>query len=103
MLESTSDMTDNYDFGYIAGQGSAQKDFLYLYTERPMYKPGDTVYYKGILRTFNFDGFTASKKKTGDIIISNELSEEVMKVTVKMDKNSNFNGSFTLPKDMSLG
>jgi len=39
MIESSSDITDNYDFGYIAGQGSADKDFLYLYTERPIYKP----------------------------------------------------------------
>lgn len=103
MLESTSDITENYDFGYIAGQWSAEKDFLYLYTERPIYKPGDTVYYKWILRTFNFNGFQASKKTTGNIIVSNELGEEVMKLAVKLDKNSNFNGSFTLPKDMSLG
>lgn len=46
MMESDTDITENYDFGYIAGQGSWEKEFLYLYTERPIYKPGDTVYYK---------------------------------------------------------
>jgi len=103
MIESETDITQNYDFGYIAGQGSATKDFLYLYTERPIYKPGDTVYYKGILRTFNFDGFKASKRTAGTIIVSNELGEEVMKFGIKLDKNSNFTGSFSIPKDMFLG
>ena len=103
MIESETDITQNYDFGYIAGQGSATKDFLYLYTERPIYKPGDTVYYKGILRTFNFDGFKASAKTAGTIIVSNELGEEVMKFGVKLDKNSNFTGSFSIPKDIFLG
>ncbi len=103
MMESQTDITQNYDFGYIAGQGSMEKEFLYLYTERPIYKPGDTVYYKWILRNFNFDWFHASKITAGTIILSNELGDEVMKVAVKLGKNSNFNGSFTIPKDISLG
>lgn len=103
MIESESDITQNYDFGYIAGQGSMEKEFLYLYTERPIYKPGDTVYFKWILRNFNFDGFHTSKITGGTIMLSNELGEEIMKIDVKIGKNSNFDGSFIIPKDMSLG
>jgi uncharacterized protein YfaS (alpha-2-macroglobulin family) len=102
MMESQTDITQNYDFGYIAGQGSMEKEFLYLYTERPIYKPGDAVYYKGILRNFNFDGFHASKLTAGTIILTNEFGEEVMKIAVKIGKNSNFDGSFVIPKDMKL-
>jgi len=32
--------------------GDSTKHFAYLYTDRPLYKPGDTVYFKGIMREF---------------------------------------------------
>lgn len=102
MLDNETDITDNYDFGYIAWQDSAEKEFLYLYTERPLYKPWDTVYFKWLLRNFNFDGFKKAKTTDGTLVISNEQWNELSKVTVKLDKNSNFNGSFVLPKEMNL-
>jgi uncharacterized protein YfaS (alpha-2-macroglobulin family) len=32
--------------------GDSAKNFAYLYTDRPLYKPGETVYFKGIMREF---------------------------------------------------
>lgn len=102
MIDFMTDLTDNYDFGYIAWQDSAEKEFLYLYTERPLYKPGDTVYFKWLLRNFNFDGFKKSKITEWTLIISNEQWNELNRVSVKLDKNSNFNWSFVLPKEINL-
>jgi uncharacterized protein YfaS (alpha-2-macroglobulin family) len=45
-VNTSNDATSNYDFKYISGLDSSTSDFLYLYTERPIYRPGDTVFFK---------------------------------------------------------
>ncbi len=40
---------------------ASTRDLLYLYPDRPLYQPGDTVYFKGILRSFHFDGYHPSE------------------------------------------
>jgi len=102
MTDTMTDIWENYDFGYIAWQDSSEKEFLYLYTERPIYKPGDKVYFKWLLRTFNFDWFKQSKSESWTLSITNEQGNELMRVSVGVDKNSNFDGSFVLSKEMDL-
>ena len=46
MLNLGSDETSNYDFKYISGQDASNRDYLYIYPDRPLYKPSDTVYFK---------------------------------------------------------
>jgi hypothetical protein len=60
ILDKSSDQVSNYDFKYISGQDSMTRDYLYMYSDRPLYKAGDTVFYKGLLRQFNFDGYKSS-------------------------------------------
>lgn len=40
------DHVSNYDFRYISGQDSFERDYLYIYSDRPLYKAGDTIYFK---------------------------------------------------------
>lgn len=55
VLSTLSDSVSNYDFGYVSGQDSSMRDYAYVYGDRPIYRIGDTVFYKGILRRFNPD------------------------------------------------
>ena len=103
ILDKSSDQTSNYDFKYIAGQDSNTKDYLYMYSDRPLYKAGDTVFYKGLLRQFNFDGYKASPTVSGKLKVVDENGTVLTEMDVKADKNSNFNGQFVLPKEMPLG
>lgn len=109
VLNKNEDQVSNYDFKYISGQDSSTKDYLYVYSDRPLYKVGDTVYYKGLLRTFNFDGYHASTIKIGKLKLVGESAEygaegAVLKeMDVTIDQKANFNGKFDLPKDMPLG
>lgn len=103
VLDKNSDQVSNYDFKYISGQDSTTKDYLYMYSDRPLYKAGDTVFFKGLLRQFNFDGYKASPSKTGKLKILDENGTLLTEMDVKSDKNSNFNGQFVLPKEMPLG
>jgi uncharacterized protein YfaS (alpha-2-macroglobulin family) len=103
IINAATDRQDNYDFGYIAGNNSAEREFLYVYTERPIYKPGDTIFFKWLLRNFNFDGFAKAKSLSGSLVVFNEEGIEVTSIPVQLDKNSNFDGSFKLSKEMPLG
>ncbi|MBP8017071.1 hypothetical protein KAZ01_03620, partial [Candidatus Gracilibacteria bacterium] len=97
------DEASNYDFRYISGQDSSIKDFLYIYTERPIYRPGDTVFYKGLLRSFNINGYSKSKAKKGKLKVMDGDGKFFKDFDVIIDKNSNFNGNFSLPTNMNLG
>lgn len=102
VVNTYSDQTSNYDFKYISGQDSATKSYLYLYTERPIYRPGDTVFFKWILRDFRFDWYHKSSSTKWKLKILDENYNFFKDVDITIDKNSNFNGSFELPKTMSL-
>lgn len=103
VLDKNSDQVSNYDFKYIAGQDSSTKDYLYMYSDRPLYKAGDTVFFKGLLRQFNFDGYRGSPTQAGKLKIVDENSAVLTEMEVKSDVNSNFHGQFVLPKQMPLG
>lgn len=103
VLNKNSDQVSNYDFKYISGQDSSTKDYLYMYSDRPLYRAGDTVFFKGLLRQFNFDGYRASPTKTGKLKIVDENGTVLTEMDITPDKNTNFNGKFLLPKEMPLG
>ncbi len=46
VLNMYADQTSNYDFKYISGMDASNRDYLYIYPERPLYKRGDTVFFK---------------------------------------------------------
>ncbi|MDD3262384.1 MAG: MG2 domain-containing protein [Candidatus Absconditabacteria bacterium] len=99
----SEDNADNYDFNYVGGYSSYDKSFLYFYTDRPIYKPGDKVYYKGLGRNFTPTGYDRLKQKITINMIDQNTWESVKTLTVTPDKNGNINGEFVLPKDMKLG
>lgn len=103
ILNINTDATSNYDFKYISGLDSSTSDFLYLYTERPIYRPGDTVFFKWILRNFSFDWYNKSTTKKAKLKILDAELNFFKEVDVSVDKNSNFSGKFELPRDMKLG
>ena len=43
-----------WQLGISTDSGPEQALFAYIYTDRPIFRPGDTVYYKGIVRTPQF-------------------------------------------------
>lgn len=103
VLNTSADLVSNYDFKYISGQESSTKDYLYMYSDRPLYKVGDTVFFKGLLRQYHFNGYRTSPTKTGKLKVVDENETVLYETDVKLDKNSNFNGKFSLPQKMPLG
>lgn len=101
-LDLRYDVFSNYDFKYISWETTSEKNYLYLYTERPIYKPGDTVYFKWLLRKFTQNWYQTSdiKKASLDVIDSNY--KNISNIDIEVDKNSNFDWEFIIPKDVPL-
>ena len=82
--------------------------FAYLYTDRPIYRPGDTMYFKGIVRVPDYGRYSLPEPQTFNlnIIHYNYFSpdsnfEET--ISVQAGADGSFSGQFTLPEDVQLG
>ena len=82
-----------------------QNDQVYLFTDRALYRPGQTVRFKGIAASYN--------RKTNDYHTRNNQGlevrfldlnrKEIAKVQVQSNEFGSFSGSFTAPTDRVLG
>ncbi|KQS24839.1 alpha-2-macroglobulin [Dyadobacter sp. Leaf189] len=68
---------------------------IYLFTDRSLYRPGQTVYFKGIVA----EGTSVLKDKTRkiEVKLQNANYEEVETVTKTVNDFGSFSGSFVLP------
>jgi uncharacterized protein YfaS (alpha-2-macroglobulin family) len=103
IVTPNTDMTSNYDFGQYGGSDSSDRDYVYLHTDRPIYRAGDTVNFQGILRSFAATGYVKSSAKKVKIRILNTQSELFKELTLDVDAHSNFEGSFPLTTGMNTG
>ncbi len=82
-------------------------EFAYIYTDRPIYRPGDTMYFKGILREADFGRYALPEPRTMNLqITTNFYSEEGgLDVTIPVEVNADgiFFGEYVLPEDVTLG
>ena len=90
------------NFNLRAGE-NVQREKFYLYTERPIYRPGEIVHYRGIIRNF-FDGRYTDADKNSDLsieIISPSGSKTAQKATVSA--YGTFHGEYQLSANASPG
>jgi uncharacterized protein YfaS (alpha-2-macroglobulin family) len=75
----------------------------YVYTDRPIYRPGQTVYIRGIDR-IGFDGeYEIWNKEQAKVTIMNSRGEEVYQTAVEISDHGTFATEFALPSDAPLG
>jgi uncharacterized protein YfaS (alpha-2-macroglobulin family) len=75
-----------------------------VFTERGIYRPGETVFFKGTLRHYKPDGGIELPKDSGAIfIIKNSKGEEVYNETRRFSEFGTANGSFRLKPYFPLG
>lgn len=92
-----------YDFT-LPTQYQAQEYYANLYTDRPIYRPGQTVYFKGILRRDNDGRYTLRDElKTVPIKINDDQGKQVFSDTLSLSQYGTFNGAFNLSSAASLG
>ncbi len=75
----------------------------YLYTDRPVYRPGHTVNFKGILRLRTVAGFQVPAGRTLSVEINDSDQKPVYQKTLTASANGTIHDSLTLPATAALG
>lgn len=87
----------------LNSSSTTQKVYGYIYTDRPVYRPGDIVYFKGILRADNGRRFLLPDWKTLKVEIEDGQGNFVHNEELKLSANGTFDGKFTLTVGGALG
>ncbi|PWH85796.1 alpha-2-macroglobulin family protein [Brumimicrobium oceani] len=74
-----------------------------LFTDRSIYRPGQTVYFKGILFQGKDNDYKVLANKKVEILFKDAAYQEVYKKTLTTNEFGSIDGSFQLPKSTSLG
>ncbi|MCJ7511153.1 MAG: Ig-like domain-containing protein, partial [Dehalococcoidia bacterium] len=97
-------------------QGISQWDFglpwgryygplvAHIYTDRPIYRPGQTVYYKGILRSDDDASYSLPPTSTsGTIVVRDSMGREVTSEPLALTDLGTFHGELTLGSEAPTG
>lgn len=78
-------------------------DYLYFYTERPVYRPEQKVSFKGIVRSQVKGNFENAPNKEVEVEIRDSKGKEVQKLVYKTNDFGTFFGDYMIPNKASLG
>ena len=95
-------LSDIYNYN---NNQSSKKYYNYIITDRAVYKPGDTVFFK-VINTFKNKSDNVLKIAKGlkqNIFIFAPKSKKLKEVNYITDNHGSYSGSFTIPKDGKLG
>lgn len=90
----------NFNIDYSS---SAEKYFIYMYTDRPIYRPGHTVYFKGLVRLNKDMNYSLPDRTKVTVTIRDEQSQELYKKELTLNKNGTFNGELQLGELAMVG
>ncbi len=91
-----------WDFG-MGGGVYAQDYRVYIYTDRTIYRPGQTVNFKGVLRAEDDVTFRLPGERNVVVSIRDAAYEEIYRETLPLSGVGTFDGSVTLGAGASLG
>ncbi|MCC6187683.1 MAG: Ig-like domain-containing protein [Anaerolineales bacterium] len=93
---------DPWEFG-LSTQYFQQDLVAYLYTDRPMYRPGQVVFFKGVLRQEDDARFSLPTSGPVDVQITNDQGERVYSDTLALNDFGTLSGEFRLADEAGLG
>ncbi len=97
---------DDYAVNTLAGYafGVNREDLMgYVYTDRPVYRPGHTVHFKAILRLKSAAGYEIPAGKPVNVQIQDPDQKPVYQKTLTITAMGTIHDDLTLPAAASLG
>lgn len=89
--------------GYWYG-GEGDSYTTYFYTDRPIYRLGQTVCFKGIARQLDKNGFqNIGADEVIDVVIEDPSNVQLYSGKIKTSKFGTFNGQFSVPEEGKTG
>ena len=77
--------------------------YVYLYTDRPVYKGGDSVNLKGVIRSYKDDNYSIKTDNNIQVEIVDSMGSVVNTLMTKSDKDGMFFTNFSLNTDAPSG
>ncbi|MCD4785678.1 MAG: hypothetical protein K8T10_17795 [Candidatus Eremiobacteraeota bacterium] len=82
----------------------SKRDYVYVYTDRPIYRPGQTVYFKGIISDIQKDKKQKLiENKSITINLRDAKYSTIKTLKLKTSDNGSFDGKFQIANDAPLG
>jgi alpha-2-macroglobulin len=75
----------------------------YIYTDRPIYRPGHTVHFKVILRAHGGDAYQLPSGKEAQVEIQDPTGKSVLQKKLAVSSLGTIHGDFTLAANAALG
>lgn len=76
---------------------------LFVYTDRPIYRPGDTVQFKAIARILTGDKYSLPQPGNATVELRDENDDLIEKTTLPVSPKGNLHGSFDLNSELKPG
>ncbi|MFO8054143.1 MAG: alpha-2-macroglobulin family protein, partial [Bacteroidales bacterium] len=90
-------------YGHRSQRAEKERIKTYLYTDRAIYRPGQKVYFKGIVLGFRGDDHKIREDFSASIKLMDVNGEQVERIDVQTNEYGSFNGSFVLPSSGLTG
>lgn len=102
-VSNWSDGINTYDFN-LPTQSQAQEFYANLFTDRAIYRPGQTVFFKGILRRDQDASYSLpADVETVPIQVVDDQGKQIFKQNISLTRFGTFNGEFQLSDASSIG
>ena len=75
----------------------------YVYTDRPVYRPGHTVHFKAILRTYSGERYKVPAGEQVQVLIEDSASKAMLQNNFTVSSFGTIHGDLQLPTDSALG
>ena len=75
----------------------------YIYTDRPIYRPGHTVHFKVILRAHGGDAYQLPANKPVEVEIQDPSGKSVLQTKLTLSQFGTVHGEFTVAANAALG
>ncbi len=90
-------------WGYSFAQNSAQQERAYIYTDRPVYRPGHTVHIKAIVRKEQNDTLLLPDERTLTLRVTGPDQKVVFNKDLPVSAHGTVAADFDLADDVGLG
>ena len=96
-------LSNNYFRLYEPYKNNSETNSTKLFTDRAIYRPGQTVYFQGIVTRRQGEDFSLVKGYTENISFRDANWQEISSVKFTTDEYGSFSGSFVIPTDRLNG